>query len=111
MSAANVAMKVLELAQQIPRDKANNIAGQMIHYSSTVCHNLLEAWKNRTDQAVFMDKLNNASIEAVEVQSRIRAAIDAKFLKPEAAEKIAKTYEDLVDKIGSILKNPNEQAK
>ncbi len=107
-TAMNTAMKVFELTPHLPHDDPLRITEEMIHYSSSVCHNMLDAWQNRTNHPVFMDKLNSASRDAAETQKRIQAALDAKYIKPEIALTISKSYDELIVKIAGMLKQPNE---
>ena len=110
-TAMNIAMKVFELSQHMPREDPRRITEEMVHYSSLVCHNMMDAWQNRTNQPVFMDKLNSASLNAVETLERIKAAVDAEYIKPEIASNITKVYGELIDKIASMLSKPAEFAQ
>jgi four helix bundle protein len=107
-TAMNVAMKVFELTPHLPHNDPRRITEEMVHYSSSVCHNMLDAWQNRTNHPVFMDKLNSASLDAVETQKRIQAAVDAEYIKPETALAISKSYDELIEKISGMLKQPGE---
>lgn len=106
--AMNTAMKVFELSQHMPRGDPRRITEEMVHFSSTVCHNMLDAWQNRTNQPVFMEKLNAASLDAAETQKRLQAAIDAQFVKPEMALVITNSYDELIAKIAGMLKQPGD---
>jgi four helix bundle protein len=107
-TAMNVAMKVFELTQHVPHEDPRRIGQEMIHYSSSVCRNMLDAWQNRTNQPVFMDKLNSASLDAAETRERIKTAVESQFIKPELGLAVTRSYDELIDKIAGMLKQPGE---
>lgn len=103
--AFEAALRIFELSQGFPKGGPKSLYRQIIQYSSAVCESLREAWQNRKRTRVFVDKLNNAAIHARKTQNQIEFALDGGILETKVGEKLNNTYEDIINKITSMIEN------
>ena len=101
------AMKILELAQGFPHRETDSIYTRIIKTSSTVCENLTKAWQNRDQVDVFTTSLNDAAVSASDTQNEVEAAEHAGLINAETSIKLKKKYEEVVEKIASMIKEHN----
>lgn len=100
MTAMNAAMQVMELVRGIGNDGL-----PFIRSSGAASSSLLEAWQNRHDGTVYRDKLRAARVDCADTRDRLRVAADLQQMAPVPAAKLARTYDELIGKISTMLKN------
>lgn len=105
--AFEAALKIFELSQGFPRGGPKSIHARIIQFSSSVCENLTQAWQNRDSADVFAAKLNDAALNANETQNQIEFAADSGVMPSKDANKLNNTYENIIDKITGMIKNPD----
>ncbi len=102
-TAVNAAMKIFELTHALPHRHQDDIGRQLIAHSGAVCENLLVAWQNRGDRAIFLERLNHASIDASNVQQALNHAVQGQNIKLDDAQVLLQTYDGLIDRIAGML--------
>jgi len=102
-TACNAAMKIFEMTHGLPQGNQDGFGRQLVVHSSAVCEHLLIAWQNRGDRAIFLERLNYASIDAGNVQQTIHSAVEEQVLKVEIAQPLHDTYDSLIDRIAGML--------
>ena len=63
-----LAMEIFDITKRFPSDERFSMVDQIRRSSRSVCSNLAEAWRKRTYQAVFRNKLTDSMQEASETQ-------------------------------------------
>jgi len=106
--AIEAALKIFELSNKFSHDGPDGLHTQLLQFSSSICENLSQAWQNRSNEQVFVDKLNDAAIDAGEIQSKIDLALKSGSLEVNVATKLNNTYENILDKIATMMNNPQQ---
>ncbi|MDI6784424.1 MAG: four helix bundle protein, partial [bacterium] len=82
-----------ELSKQFPREEKYSLTDQIRRSSRSVCANLAEMWRKRRYKAFFINKLLDASQEAVETQTWLEFAFHCKYINQDTFENYDKKYE------------------
>jgi hypothetical protein len=99
VTAMNAAMQAMELVRGIGNDGL-----PIIRSSGAASSCLLEAWQNRNDGSVYRDKLRAARVDCTDTRDRLRSAVGLQQMSPVPAAKLARTYDELIGKISTMLK-------
>lgn len=104
--AFEAALRIFELSQGFPRGGPKSLHTLIIQHSSAVCENLTVAWQNRENGNVFVEKLNEAALNASEAQNQVEFAVNAGIIIPDEGKKLNDTYESIIEKITGMIKDP-----
>lgn len=107
-TAVNAAMKIFELTHAMPHSCPDDIGRRLIAHSGAVCENLLVAWQNRNDRAIFLERLNHASIDAGNVQQVLNNAVKVQVINVDHARSLHDTYDGLIGRIADMLSAHSE---
>lgn len=73
-NALAVGLPVYELTQTFANEERYALTDQVRRSSRSLCANIAEAWRRRTYEAAFVDKLSDAEGEAAETQVHLEFA-------------------------------------
>lgn len=104
--AFEAALRIFELSQGFPRGGPKSLHSQIIQHSSAVCENLTTAWQNRDAGNMFVEKLNEAALNASEAQNQVEFAVNAGVIASDEGKKLNETYESIIEKITGMIKDP-----
>jgi four helix bundle protein len=104
--AMDLAMRVSELAKQLPAEERFALTDQIRRSSRSVCANLAEAWRKRRYQAAFVSKLSDAEAEAAETQDHLEIALRHAYLKQERFEELDDAYDKVLSQIVKMIDQP-----
>lgn len=103
-----LAMDVLEISKQFPKEEKYSLTDQIRRSSRSVCSNLGEGYRKRRYPAHFVAKVSDADMENTETQVWLDFAFASKYIEENL-------YNDLIDKseeVGRLLnymiENPNK---
>lgn len=103
--AMDAAMEIFEISKSFPPDERYSLIDQMRRSSRSVASNISEAWRKRRYEAAFKSKLNDAESEACETQTWIEMALRCKYIDKNTAERLDRTYEDLLGKLVVMIRD------
>ena len=104
--AFEVAMQIFELSKRFPVEERYSLTDQIRRSSRSVCANITEAWRKRRYEAAFINKLNDSEAEAAETQAWIQFSFKCGYLEKAIAEKMYKTYDNVIGKLVRMIHNP-----
>lgn len=93
--AFQTAMEIFELSKRFPQDEKYSLTDQMRRSSRSVCANLAEGWRKRRYEAVFINKLSDASQECAETQTWLEFALACKYITQEVFESLDEKCEHI----------------
>lgn len=91
----NTAMEIFKITKKFPYDEKYSLIDQIRRSSRSVCANLAEGWRKRKYQAVFMNKLSDASQEAAETQTWLEFSLDCNYIDRDTFKKLDESYEHI----------------
>ena len=97
--AFQTAMEIFELSKRFPQDEKYSLTDQIRRSSRSVCANLAEGWRKRRYEAVFINKLSDASQECAETQTWLEFALACKYITQE----IFKSMDEKCEHIFAML--------
>jgi four helix bundle protein len=103
--AMEAAMEIFEITKAFPPEERYSLIDQMRRSSRSVASNISEAWRKRRYEAAFKSKLNDSESEACETQTWIEMALRCGYVDKNTAERLDKSYEDLMGKLVSMIRD------
>lgn len=91
-NAVDAVMRIFELSTRFPIEEKYSLTDPIRRSCHSVCDNLAEAWRKRTDKAAFITKLNDCELEAAETQVWLKFAIKCGYLDRTLGREIYATY-------------------
>ena len=104
-AAMDAAMEIFEITKSFPQEERYSLIDQMRRSSRSVASNISEAWRKRRYEAAFKSKLNDSESEACETQTWIEMALRCNYIDKNTAERLDRTYEDLMGKLVSMIRD------
>ena len=105
--AFDMALQLSKLSEYFPQDESKSLHHKLIHYSTNVCTKLAEAWHNRNDEQIFMEKFDKATLYISETQNQIEFAVNKGYLDTDTGTVFNEGYNKMLDKIVDVIKDPN----
>jgi four helix bundle protein len=105
--AFDMALQLSKLSEYFPQGGSKLLHHKLIHYSTNVCTKLAEAWHNRNDEQIFMEKLDKATLYISETQNQIEFAVNKGYLDTDTGTALYEEYNQILDKIAEVIKDPN----
>jgi len=109
-AAMDAAMEIFEITKSFPPEERYSLIDQMRRSSRSVASNISEAWRKRRYEAAFKSKLNDSESEACETQTWIEMALRCNYIDKNTAERLDRTYEDLMGKLVSMIRDSHNWA-
>ena len=91
----SAAMEIYEISKSFPNEEKYALTNQIRRSSRSVCSNLSEGWRKRNYQAVFLNKLSDASQEASETQTWLEFAHECGLMDKTTFDKLDAQYEEI----------------
>lgn len=105
--AFDMALQLSKLSEYFSQGESESLHHKLIHYSTNVCTKLAEAWYNRNDEQIFMEKLDKATLYISETQNQIEFAVNKGYLDTDTGTVFNEGYNKMLDKIVDVIKDPN----
>ena len=109
--AFDTAMEIFEMTKGFPKEEKYSLIDQIRRSSRSVCSNLAEAWRKRKYQAVFVNKLTDASQEAAETQTWLEFSLACNYLSEDSFKKLDNYYEQIFAMLFSMDKSAKSFCK
>jgi len=106
----DAAMEIFEITKSFPPEERYSLIDQMRRSSRSAASNISEAWRKRRYEAAFKSKLNDSESEACETQTWIEMALRCNYIDKNTAERLDRTYEDLMGKLVSMIRDSHNWA-
>jgi len=106
--AMKAAMTIFELSKRFPKEETYSLTDQIRRSSRSVCSNLAEAWRKRRYPNAFVSKLSDSDAEAAESQVWLEFAKNCRYLAPEQADELDKTYDHIQGKLVNMMIHPEQ---
>ena len=105
--AFEIGLRLCKLSEYFPHEGSKLLHHKIIQYSSGVCSELVEAWQNRNDEQIFMERLDKATLYISETLNQIDFAVDKGYLDTDTGTALYEEYNQILDKIAEVIKDPN----
>lgn len=93
--AFEVAMDIYDMSKSFPKEEQYSLTDQIRRSSRSVCANLSEGWRKRRYEAVFINKLSDASQESSETQTWLEFAFRCGYVSKDCFEHLDEKYEHI----------------
>ncbi|MBA7546907.1 hypothetical protein ES705_39308 [subsurface metagenome] len=105
--AFEIGLRLCKLSEYFPHEGSKLLHHKIIQYSSGVCSELVEAWQNRNDEQIFMERLDKATLYISETLNQIDFAVNKGYLDTDTGTVFNEGYNKMLDKIAEVIKDPN----
>ena len=105
--AFEMGLRLCKLSEYFPHEGSKLLHHKIIQYSSGVCSELVEAWQNRNDEQIFMERLDKATLYISETQNQIDFAVNKGYIDTDTGTALYEEYNQILDKIADVIKDPN----
>lgn len=102
------AMEIFNITKSFPKEEIYSLVDQIRRSSRSVCANLSEAWRRRRYKAAFINCLNLVEAEAAETQVWLAFCLECDYLSDHEATSLIQTYDHVLGKIVTMIKNPEK---
>jgi len=109
--AFETAMTIFKISITSPKDEKYALNDQVRRSSRSVCANLAEGWRKRKYQAVFINKLLDASQEAAETQTWLEFALHCGYIDEDVFTNLYEKYEHVFAMLNTMEKKANAFCK
>ena len=109
--AFETAMTIFKISKTFPKDEKYALTDQVRRSSRSVCANLAEGWRKRKYQAVFINKLLDASQEAAETQTWLEFALHCGYIDEDVFTNLYEKYEHVFAMLNTMEKKANAFCK
>ena len=105
--AFEIGLRLCKLSEYFPHEGSKLLHHKIIQYSSGVCSELVEAWQNRNDEQIFMERLDKATLYISETLNQIDFAVNKGYIDTDTGTALYEEYNQILDKIAEVIKDPN----
>ena len=105
--AFEIGSRLCKLSEYFPHEGSKLLHHKIIQYSSGVCSELVEAWQNRNDEQIFMERLDKATLYISETLNQIDFAVNKGYIDTDTGTALYEEYNQILDKIAEVIKDPN----
>ena len=105
--AFEIELRLCKLSEYFPHEGSKLLHHKIIQYSSGVCSELVEAWQNRNDEQIFMERLDKATLYISETLNQIDFAVNKGYIDTDTGTALYEEYNQILDKIAEVIKDPN----
>ena len=105
--AFEIGLRLCKLSEYFPHEGSKLLHHKIIQYSSGVCSELVEAWQNRNDEQIFMERLDKATLYISETLNQIDFAVNKGYIDTDTGTALYEEYNQILDKIVDVIKDPN----
>lgn len=109
--AFETAMTIFKISKTFPKDEKYALTDQVRRSSRSVCANLAEGWRKRKYQAVFINKLLDASQEAAETQTWLEFALHCGYIDEDVFTNLYEKYEHVFAMLNTMERKANAFCK
>ena len=109
--AFEAAMIIFKISKAFPKDEKYSLTDQVRRSSRSVCSNLAEGWRKRKYQAVFINKLLDASQEAAETQTWLEFALHCGYVDEDVFTNLYEKYEHIFAMLNTMEKKADAFCK
>ena len=109
--AFETAMTIFKISKTFPKDEKYALTDQVRRSSRSVCANLAEGWRKRKYQAVFINKLLDASQEAAETQTWLEFALHCGYIDEDVFTNLYEKYEHVFAMLNTMEKKSDAFCK
>ena len=109
--AFKTAMEIFETSKRFPKEEQYSLTDQIRRSSRSVCTNLAEGWRKRRYEAVFINKLSDASQECAETQTWLEFALACKYINHEVFENLDERYEHIFAMLVTMVRKSESFCK
>jgi four helix bundle protein len=102
--AFSAAMEIFEISKTFPREERYSLTDQIRRSSRSMRSNLAEGWRKRRYKAVFVNKLSDASQEALETQTWLEFALACGYIDQDLFKKPDEKYEHIFAMLATMEK-------
>ena len=106
--SVEAAMDIFRLSKRWPKEEMYSLTDQIRRSSRAVSAAIVEAWRRRKYEAVFVNKLSEAEGEAAESQTWLEYAVKCEYLDRKDGARLFRTYDRI---LGKLVKMGNEPEK
>lgn len=106
--SVEVAMEIYELSKSFPQEERYHLTYQIRKYSRLVSTQIAQGWRRRKYLADFVDKMNQAEVEAEKTQARLGDCTKLKYLKTETSTRLHNKYQQIKGKLQKMSNNPQQ---
>ena len=93
--AFETAMEIFHVSKSFPKEERYSLTDQIRRSSRSICTNLSEGWRKRRYQAVFLNKLSDASQEAAETQTWLEFSLACGYIDQDTFVRLDEKYEHI----------------
>ncbi|MCM8567852.1 four helix bundle protein [Gramella jeungdoensis] len=106
--AFELAMKIFEISKKFPKEETYSLTDQIRRSSRSVCSNIAEAYRKRSNPNHFKSKLSDSDAENAETQSWLQFARACKYIEELEFEKLVKQSEEVGKLLNYMINNPGK---
>ena len=106
--SVEVAMELFELSKKFPREQMYSLTDQIRRSSRSVSGQIVEAWRRRKYEAVFVNKLNEAEGEGAETQTWLEYTVRCGYLPAPKGRELHRKYDRILGKLVNMGNNPRQ---
>ena len=106
--SVEVAMELFELSKKFPREEMYSLTDQIRRSSRSVSGQIVEAWRRRKYEAVFVNKLNEAEGEGAETQTWLEYTVRCGYLPAPKGRELHRKYDRILGKLVNMGNNPRQ---
>jgi len=103
--AFEAAMKIFQLTKGFPAEEKYSLVDQIRRASRSVCANTSEAWRKRSDIAVFKNKITDSMQEASETQCWLEFSFACQYIEKDIFDSLDDEYEQIIAMLNSMERN------
>lgn len=107
--AFDASMEIMNLTRDIPEEERIVFSGLIRNSARSVCSNISEAFRTRTQQTIFIYKLSRAKADAEETMRMIRYAVSQELFGIDTGARLYSEYSAVIGKLVSLLNRPTPQ--
>ena len=107
-NAMEAAMKIFEVTKSFPPEERYSLTDQMRRASRSVCSNIGEAWRKRTNQAEFNARLNDSESLACASQVWIEFARKCGYVDDEVCNDLDSAYDKILGQLFKMVKESDK---
>jgi|SRR5437899_13027753 len=104
------AMRIFEFSKTFPKEETYSFTDQIRRSSRSVSGQIIEAWRRRKYENVFVSKLSEAEGEAGETQVWLEYSARCGYLNKKDGRILHRTYNRIIGKLVTMGNNPDAWA-
>jgi four helix bundle protein len=103
-----MAMKVFQQSKKFPKEERYSLTDQIRRSSRAVVTCLAEAYRKRSYQAYFVNKVSDADMENSETQVWLDFALACEYIEQDLKEELEKDSEEIGRMLKSMINSPEK---